>query len=68
MTELGNSKMAFEEFQVDRIEDKQAGLSEELYKCSDGKMRTAYARTRFEERVLWTWLGFIIRDDSLPRI
>jgi len=43
---------------------EQGGSTERLYQCTDGVMRTAYERIRFEKRVRWTWLGFIVLPET----
>jgi hypothetical protein len=45
------------------LKDRQDGV-ENLYKCTDGVMRTAYEQQKFEERVEWKGIGFIVRDDE----
>lgn len=51
-------------FQVDVVEDEQAGIPPVLYQCTDGVMRDGYARSKFEERVEWSWFGFVVRAKS----
>jgi hypothetical protein len=40
------------------LKDRQDGSAVDLYLCSDGIMRTAYEKQRFEEGVEWTAIGF----------
>jgi hypothetical protein len=47
------------------LKDRQSGIAaENLYKCTDGVMRTAYEQQKFEERVEWKGIGFTVRDDE----
>jgi hypothetical protein len=54
----------FKQFQANPIEDKQAGIPVKLYQCTDGVMRTSYERSKFEESIEWTWLGFRVRSQT----
>lgn len=50
--------------EADYLKDRQAGVEIDLYPCSDGVMRTAYERTKFEESIEWTAIGFRVRRDD----
>lgn len=43
---------------------KQANPAEDLYPCSDGVMRTAYEKVKFEQRVGWTAIGWKLRPED----
>lgn len=43
--------------------DEQANAHLRVYKCTDGIMRTASERTRFENRVEWVGIGWRLRPE-----
>ena len=50
-------------FGCETIVDEQANPDLLLYRCTDGKMRTASERVWFEERVEWLGIGWRLRPE-----